>query len=153
LAARRRSQKRRLFSEDTVATNSRTQTTFKDGNFSFQRLPSQRKRAIFPAFAVPTEMEEDAHEKNLRDFDLRAGAFGVAGAAQLYSQDKKEAADAHKIVHFGDLKWTPLIKGCDVAPVEGDMNAEGSPFVLRLRCADGSKIPAHWHPTMKTSPC
>jgi len=74
-------------------------------------------------------------------------AFGVAGAAQLYSQDKKEAADAHKIVHFGDLKWTPLIKGCDVAPVEGDMNVEGSPFVLRLRCADGSKIPAHWHPT------
>jgi len=74
-------------------------------------------------------------------------AFGVAGAAQLYSQDKKEAADAHKIVHFGDLKWTPLIKGCDVASVTGDMNAEGTPFVLRLRCADGSKIPAHWHPT------
>src|SRR6266403_5530726 len=46
---------------------------FKDGNFSFRRLPSQRKRAIFPAFAVPTEMEEDANEKNLRDFDLRAG--------------------------------------------------------------------------------
>src|SRR6266851_4742425 len=74
-------------------------------------------------------------------------AFGVAGAAQLYSQDKKDAADAHKIVHFGDLKWTPIIKGCDVASVDGDMNAEGTPFVLRLRCADGSKIPAHWHPT------
>ena len=27
------------------------------------------------------------------------------------------------------------------------MNAEGEPFVLRIRCADGSKIPAHWHPT------
>ena len=74
-------------------------------------------------------------------------AFSVAGAAQLYSQDKKDAADAHKIVHFGDLKWKPIIKGCDVASVDGDMNAEGTPFVLRLRCADGSKIPAHWHPT------
>ncbi len=74
-------------------------------------------------------------------------AFGVAGATRLYSQDKKDAADAHKIVHFGDLKWTPIIKGCDVAAVDGDMNAEGTPFVLRLRCADGSKIPAHWHPT------
>ena len=74
-------------------------------------------------------------------------AFGVAGAAQLYSQDKKDAADAHKIVHFGDLKWTPIIKGCDLAPVAGDMNAEAAPFVLRSRCADGSKIPAHWHPT------
>ncbi len=27
------------------------------------------------------------------------------------------------------------------------MDAEGAPFVLRLRCADGAKIPAHWHPT------
>jgi len=27
------------------------------------------------------------------------------------------------------------------------MNAEAAPFVLRIRCADGSKIPAHWHPT------
>jgi anti-sigma factor ChrR (cupin superfamily) len=63
------------------------------------------------------------------------------------SQDKKEAMEAHKIVHFGDLKWTPIIKGCDIAPVAGDMNAEGTPFVLRIRCADGAKIPAHWHPT------
>ena len=74
-------------------------------------------------------------------------ALGVAGAARLYSQEKKDTVEAHKIVHFGDLKWTPIIKGCDVASVDGDMNAEGTPFVLRLRCADGSKIPAHWHPT------
>ncbi len=46
-----------------------------------------------------------------------------------------------------DLKWTPLIKGCDLASLDGDLNAEGAPFVLRLRCADGAKIPAHWHPT------
>ena len=51
------------------------------------------------------------------------------------------------MVHFGDLKWTPIIKGCDLAPVSGDPNADGPPFVLRLRCADGAKIPAHWHPT------
>jgi len=64
-----------------------------------------------------------------------------------FSQEKKEGMEAHKIVHFGDLKWTPIIKGCDIAPVAGDMNAEGTPFVLRIRCADGAKIPAHWHPT------
>jgi anti-sigma factor ChrR (cupin superfamily) len=74
-----------------------------------------------------------------------AAAFAVGGM-RGNSQDKKEV-EAHKIVHFGDLKWTPIIKGCDVASVDGDMNAEGTPFVLRLRCADGSKIPAHWHPT------
>ena len=77
-------------------------------------------------------------------------AFAFAGAARVYSQEtpgKKDAFDAHKIVHFGDLKWTPIFKGCDLAPVAGNPDAEGSPFVVRLRCADGSKIPAHWHPT------
>jgi len=73
------------------------------------------------------------------------GIAAVATAA--YSQEKKEGAEAHKIVHFGDLKWTPIIKGCDLAPVSGDSSAEGAPFVLRIRCADGIKLPAHWHPT------
>jgi anti-sigma factor ChrR (cupin superfamily) len=75
---------------------------------------------------------------------LLAGAtmFAIAGRSQ-----EKADATAHKIVHFGDLKWTPVMKGCDLAQVSGDPNAEGSPFVIRLRCADGTKIPAHWHPT------
>ena len=80
-----------------------------------------------------------------------ANVFTLAGAivllaAAVYSQEKKESGEAHKIVHFGDLKWTPIMKGCDLAQVSGDFNAEGTPFVLRIRCADGTKIPAHWHP-------
>jgi len=71
----------------------------------------------------------------------------AALAMAVSSQEKKESTEAHKIVRFGDLKWTPIIKGCDLAPVAGDMNTEATPFVLRIRCADGSKIPAHWHPT------
>jgi anti-sigma factor ChrR (cupin superfamily) len=67
--------------------------------------------------------------------------------AAVCGQEKKESADAHKIVHFGDLKWTPIMKGCDLAAVSGDPSAEGTPFVLRIRCADGIKVPAHWHPT------
>jgi quercetin dioxygenase-like cupin family protein len=74
-------------------------------------------------------------------------AFIVVLAAGAYSQDKETGGTAHKIVHFGDLKWTPIIRGCDLASVSGDPNAEGTPFVVRLRCADGAKIPAHWHPT------
>lgn len=74
-------------------------------------------------------------------------AMVAAGSARMFGQDKKDAGDAHKIVHFGDLKWTPIIKGCDIAGVDGDMNADGAAYVLRLRCADGAKIPAHWHPT------
>jgi quercetin dioxygenase-like cupin family protein len=39
------------------------------------------------------------------------------------------------------------MKGCDLAPVSGDFNVESAPFVLRIRCVDGAKVPAHWHPT------
>lgn len=70
-------------------------------------------------------------------------AFGT----RVYSQEKTETAAPHKIVRFGDLKWTPIMKGCELAPVSGDPNAEGTPFVLRIRCADGAKVPPHWHPT------
>lgn len=75
--------------------------------------------------------------------------FSVAVlAAAIHGQEKKESAAAPpKIMHFADLKWTAIIKGCDLAPVSGDPNAEGAPFVVRLRCADGARIPAHWHPT------
>jgi len=64
-------------------------------------------------------------------------AFAAAAtvlAPRTYSQEKKEAGDTHKIVHFGDLKWTPIIKGCDLASVAGDSSAEGAPFVVRIRC-------------------
>jgi len=71
----------------------------------------------------------------------------AAMVAVASSQEKKEAEAAHKMVHYGDLKWTPIIKGCDIATVEGDFNVEGQPFVIRFRCADGAKTPAHWHPT------
>ena len=71
----------------------------------------------------------------------------VTLAVAASGQEKKENMEAQKIVHFGDLKWTPIMKGCDLAPVSGDFNAEGAPFVLRIKCADGAKIPAHWHPT------
>ena len=50
-------------------------------------------------------------------------------------------------MHYADLKWTGIIKGCDLAPVSGDPDADGGTFVIRIRCVDGAKIPAHWHPT------
>ena len=84
---------------------------------------------------------------------FRVGSVCVAlmGAATLaaavYGQEKKDSPAAPKIMHFGDLKWTPIIKGCDIAVVEGNPDAEGQPFVIRFRCADGAKVPAHWHLT------
>jgi redox-sensitive bicupin YhaK (pirin superfamily) len=74
-----------------------------------------------------------------------AAVMAIAGAA--YSQEKNTANDNHGIMRSADLKWTPIIKGCDLAAVNGDSSVEGAPFVLRLRCTAGTKIPAHWHPT------
>jgi anti-sigma factor ChrR (cupin superfamily) len=77
-----------------------------------------------------------------------AALIGIAVIATgIHSQEKKESAAPPKIMHFGDLKWTPIMKGCDLATVAGDPSAEGTPFVVRIRCVDGAKIPAHWHPT------
>jgi len=64
-----------------------------------------------------------------------------------YSQEKNTAGTGHGIVRSADLKWTPIIKGCDMAAIGGDPSAEGTPFTLRLRCTSGTVIPAHWHPT------
>jgi hypothetical protein len=71
----------------------------------------------------------------------------VAFVVPSMSQEKKAGDSAHKIVHSGDLKWTPIIKGCEIALVEGNLDAEGQPFVARFHCSDGAKTPPHWHPT------
>jgi quercetin dioxygenase-like cupin family protein len=76
---------------------------------------------------------------------VMAAVIAIAGAT--YAQEKSTAGGNHGILRSADLKWTPIIKGCDLARVNGDSSVEGVPFVLRLRCAAGSKIPAHWHPT------
>ena len=88
-------------------------------------------------------------ETNVRKFVVACAgiAAAVVCAGSIYSQDKKESAETHKIVHSGDLKWTPIIKGCEIATVAGDPSAEGSQFVIRLKCVDGAQVPAHWHPT------
>jgi quercetin dioxygenase-like cupin family protein len=33
-----------------------------------------------------------------------------------------------------------------MAVLEGSPGAEGSHFVIRLKMADGTKVPPHWHP-------
>jgi quercetin dioxygenase-like cupin family protein len=86
--------------------------------------------------------------REVRTKSVCAVLIGITALAMaVSSQEKKESLESHKIVHFGDLKWTPIIKGCLIATVQGDYNVEGQPFVLRFQCADGAKVPAHWHPT------
>jgi hypothetical protein len=107
-------------------------------------LPSPHERGMFTA-KVPTEGTQ--MNKNRAAIVCAVVATLAAMVTGANGQEKKEGDAAHKIVHYGDLKWTPIIKGCDLASVSGDSEAEGTPFVVRLRCVDGAKIPAHWHPT------
>ena len=86
--------------------------------------------------------------KKTRIVKISLGFLMIAALSMAVSgQEKKESTEAHKIVHFGDLKWTPIIKGCELAVVDGNPDAEGQPFVIRFHCADGAKTPPHWHPT------
>ena len=73
-------------------------------------------------------------------------AAALLGMASL-SREEKSETPGHGIIRSADLKWTPIMKGCELAPVNGDPAAEGTEFVLRLKCAAGTKIPVHWHPT------
>lgn len=68
---------------------------------------------------------------------------GIYGQAK----DENSAMQSHEIVRRADLTWMPIMKGCSLAKVSGDPDTEGSPFVVRIRCNAGSRIPAHWHPT------
>lgn len=71
--------------------------------------------------------------------------LAIAGAA--VGQEKKADDSSHGILKPADLKWTPIMKGCDMAAVSGNPDADGVPFVVRLKCVAGTVIPAHWHPT------
>jgi quercetin dioxygenase-like cupin family protein len=104
---------------------------------SDQRIFRQR---LFPA-------EENLMKTNRVMYVCALLTAVTALTMQAYSQQKTERGASHNIVRFGDLKWTPIIKGCELAGVSGDPDAEGAPFVIRIRCVDGAKIPAHWHPT------
>ena len=36
----------------------------------------------------------------------------AALAVVAFGQERNESREEHKIVHFGDLKWTPIITDC-----------------------------------------
>jgi anti-sigma factor ChrR (cupin superfamily) len=44
------------------------------------------------------------------------------------------------------LQWRARGDGIEAAVLSGSPDVEGAPFVLRLKLADGIKVPPHWHP-------
>lgn len=49
------------------------------------------------------------------------------------------------IVRPGTLKWDPFMAGVEITVLSGDP-AKAGVYTIRLRLADGTKIPPHWHP-------
>src|SRR5260370_3185473 len=100
------------------------------------------------ASSGPIFLAEESGMKKILTGSVCVALIGAATlAAAVYSQEKKDSPAPPNIMHFGDLKWTPIIRGCGLATGAGDPTSEGTPFVGLLRCVDGAKIPAHSQPT------
>lgn len=78
---------------------------------------------------------------------LLAVALATALSFGQASKAPQAAKPAHSIVAADTLKWNPIIPGADLAVVSGDPDKAGGQFVLRIRIKNGTKVPAHWHPT------
>ena len=89
--------------------------------------------------------EDPMRTRHFLDVVFCLGAAGMV--VPVESAQEQMDASKHRIMHNGDLQWNPIIKGCDMAVVQGNPDADGQQFVIRFRCADGAKVPAHWHPT------
>lgn len=84
-----------------------------------------------------------------RMFVVKMLSLSTYCCAMLFAQSAMSQSNStnHQMVREAELKWEPSFMGCEHANVFGDPGAEGKPFVLRIRCPDGAKVPPHWHPT------
>jgi quercetin dioxygenase-like cupin family protein len=119
-------------------------------SFAFPACSIVLERVCSPEFQVRLYIRSynggEIMNSNCLEIVCAAVAASLVAACPSYPQEKSATA-GHAIVRSADLKWTPIMKGCDMAAVAGDPSAEGAPFTVRLRCAAGTIIPAHWHPT------
>ena len=71
----------------------------------------------------------------------------VLAVACVAALAQETPLEMHAIVNSGDLKWTPIISGWEIAVVSGNPDQDGKPFTIRFHGKDGAKVPPHWHPT------
>lgn len=85
----------------------------------------------------------------LRGLAVMLCALGIASL--VYGQAKKAPAAAKtartmEVVMAEGLQWTEILPGATMAVVSGDPHKAGALFAIRIKTADGVKIPPHWHP-------
>jgi quercetin dioxygenase-like cupin family protein len=89
-------------------------------------------------------------------------AYFPSASAQEHASNANGAAAVHIMLMPDAIKWQPLPRdwadgppptaqaeaatgATEVAILQGDPTKEGSPFVIRIRSATGSKLPPHFH--------
>jgi len=81
---------------------------------------------------------------------LAAGALAFVifcAAAQQYAMAREGAGhQEHTMVSAESVKYGPVNAGISSAVLSGSPATDGSPFVVRIKMADGAKVPPHWHP-------
>jgi quercetin dioxygenase-like cupin family protein len=78
---------------------------------------------------------------------LCCAAALTLGYAQTGQAPKAAPSPAMPVVGSQNLQWMPFMPGIETAVLSGDPSKAGEVFNIRIRTADGAKIPPHWHPT------
>ncbi|HMJ60301.1 MAG TPA: cupin domain-containing protein [Bryobacteraceae bacterium] len=65
----------------------------------------------------------------------------LTAGAQEGAKPKEHAMGAPS-----SFQWKPIGPAISMALLSGSPDTEGSSFVIRLKLADGAKVPPHWHP-------
>jgi quercetin dioxygenase-like cupin family protein len=70
----------------------------------------------------------------------------VGQARQSPQPHHPAGADGHTVIGPNAMNWSPAGPGLSVAVLSGAPEKEGMPFVIRLKLANGTRVPPHWHP-------
>ena len=74
------------------------------------------------------------------------GTYRVGVNQEKLAAAQSGSASAHVMVGPAALNWRPAANGVSVATVSGSPDTPGAPFVIRLKLAEGTRVPPHWHP-------
>lgn len=73
----------------------------------------------------------------------------LIAAPSSWSGEIPYGGEGHLLLEPSDLQWKPvasMAKGAQIAVLEGDLQAKGEPFTVRLKLPANYRIEPHTHP-------